>query len=46
MSGSLVIDLSLMNNFLGVAEIPLGSGNYIGTVQVFVGKVLYLIIYT
>ena len=38
MSGSLVIDLSAMNNLLGVAEVPLGSGNYIGTIEVIMCK--------
>ena len=34
MSGSLVIDLCWMNRLLGVAEFPIGSGNFIGTIQV------------
>jgi hypothetical protein len=36
MSGSLVIDVSAMNNLLGVAEVPVGSGNFVGTVQVII----------
>ena len=34
MSGSLVIDLSGLNNVLGVAETPVGSGNFVATIQV------------